>query len=300
MITLNRFLKLCVCGLVLVLTAAAQLETGPSQQVQPAPSAQAEESSLSIQDVIDLVEAGLSDDLVVAAVRKRRSPFDLGTADLLRLKKAGVRDAVIRVMIDPASRADSSKAGSDAVTPSARPGREGSTQGLQVEEIGFYLLESETPIQISAKSFSAQKLGGLSVLKMAATAGIAKAKQKAVLRGQRASVRTSNKRPEFFFYAAEGFSPEDYLLVEFKTKGKHREAIVGTMGITGASGGFQDKNVLPFSSTKTGVRRYRVSFESDLASGEYCFYPAADVQIVGDAVNASGRLYDFGVDWEKR
>ena len=117
-----------------------------------------------------------------------------------------------------------------------------------------------------------------------------------MLRGPRASVRTANKRPEFFFYAPEGFSPEDYLVVRFKRKGARRQAVVGTMGITGASGGFQDKNVLPFSSTKTGVRRYRVSFETDLASGEYCFYPAGGVQVVGDAVNASGRLYDFGID----
>ena len=294
MITLNRFLKLCVCGLVLVLTAAAQQEADPSPQAKP-PLVQGRESLLSVQDVIDLVEAGLSDDLVIASIRKRTPPFDLGAADLLRLKKAGVSDAVIRVMIDPASQAGSSGAGPDAVAPAVRPAARG-TQGLQVEEIGFYLLEGETPIQISAKSFSAQKLGGLSVLKMAATAGIAKAKQKAVLRGHRASVRTANKRPEFFFYAPEGFSPEDYLVVHFKTKGKRREAIVGTMGITGASGGFQDKNVLPFSSTKTGVRRFRVSFESNLASGEYCFYPTGGVQVVGDAVNASGRLYDFGVD----
>ena len=32
------------------------------------------------------------------------------------------------------------------------------------------------------------------------------------------------------------------------------------------------------------------------ACGKYCFYPAGGVQVVGDAVNASGRLYDFGVD----
>ena len=99
MITLNRFLKLCVCGWVLVLTAGAQQEADLSPPVQPASSPQGEELLLSVQDVIDLVEADLSDDLVIAAVRKRRSPFDLGTADLLRLKKTGVNDAVIRVMM---------------------------------------------------------------------------------------------------------------------------------------------------------------------------------------------------------
>ena len=67
MITLNRFLKLCVCGAVLVLTAAAQQGADSSPRVQPASLDQDRAAVLSVQDVIDLVEAGLSDDLVMIA-----------------------------------------------------------------------------------------------------------------------------------------------------------------------------------------------------------------------------------------
>ena len=109
MITLNRFLQFCACGLTLVLTAAGQQDADSSPRVEPVFLAQARTALLSVQDVIDLVEAGLSDDLVIAAVRKRSQPFDLATADLLRLKKAGVSEAVIRVMMgSEGSRHDSS------------------------------------------------------------------------------------------------------------------------------------------------------------------------------------------------
>ena len=136
----------------------------------------------------------------------------------------------------------------------------------------------------------------LGALSMATTARIMKAKQKAVLGGPAASVRTKNKTPAFLFYAPEGFSPTDYWAVKLEKKGNSREAVVGAMGTAGASGGFGDKNILKFASEKAAPRRYLIKFEAEISSGEYCFYPASALQVTGEAVTSFGRLYDFGID----
>ena len=51
---------------------------------------------MGVADVIRL-EAGLSDDLVIAAIQKNGTRFDLRHLELIELKKAGVSDAVIKV-----------------------------------------------------------------------------------------------------------------------------------------------------------------------------------------------------------
>ncbi|MEK7992817.1 MAG: hypothetical protein AAB403_03330 [Planctomycetota bacterium] len=56
-----------------------------------------------MDDVIQLVQAGLSEDLVIAKVKKNGKAFDLSTNQLLQLKKAGVSDNVIRALLDPSA-----------------------------------------------------------------------------------------------------------------------------------------------------------------------------------------------------
>lgn len=57
---------------------------------------------LTNEDVAKLVEAGISDDVVLAKVQSSRTDFRLRTADLADLKKAGVSDRVVIAMIDAA------------------------------------------------------------------------------------------------------------------------------------------------------------------------------------------------------
>ena len=65
----------------------------------------------SNQDVISMVQLGLSDDLVIAKIRAAAAKgadsvsFDTGPGGLKALKDASVSDAVISVMISPAPSA---------------------------------------------------------------------------------------------------------------------------------------------------------------------------------------------------
>jgi hypothetical protein len=64
-------------------------------------------AGLNVDGVISLVTAGISDDLIIAKIHKSGQTFDLSTDDMLRLKKAGASDAVMKAMMNaaPASAA---------------------------------------------------------------------------------------------------------------------------------------------------------------------------------------------------
>ena len=76
--------------------------TGTPQRRPPAPSAAAATRGMSNQDVIQLVKAGVGDDIVINQIRnadERR--FDLSTAAIIALKAAGVSDRVLAFMQSP-------------------------------------------------------------------------------------------------------------------------------------------------------------------------------------------------------
>lgn len=51
------------------------------------------------EDVLMLVAAGISEDVIVAAIRASRTRFQLGADDLAEIKKAGTSDGVMIAMI---------------------------------------------------------------------------------------------------------------------------------------------------------------------------------------------------------
>jgi hypothetical protein len=74
-------------------TPAAPTSTA-SQSAAPNSS-----SSLTVDGVISLIEAGISADLIIAKIQKSGQTFDLSTEDMVRLKKAGAGDPVMKAMM---------------------------------------------------------------------------------------------------------------------------------------------------------------------------------------------------------
>jgi hypothetical protein len=56
-------------------------------------------TGLTVDGVISLVGAGISDDLIIAKIQKSGQTFDLSTDDMVRLKKAGASDTVMKAMM---------------------------------------------------------------------------------------------------------------------------------------------------------------------------------------------------------
>jgi hypothetical protein len=58
---------------------------------------------MTVEDVIKLSKAGLSDDVIIAQIKKRPQAFDLSTDQLIQLKAAHVSDRVIEAMTESQS-----------------------------------------------------------------------------------------------------------------------------------------------------------------------------------------------------
>jgi hypothetical protein len=227
--------------------------------------------------------------------------FDTGTDALLKLKGVGISDAVIQAMVEAG--------GANKPDPSAKPPEPDPNDPKSPHDAGIYWRPKEKRdkqmVALEPSVYSEGKATG--VFGTAMTYGIKKAKWKAVVRGDRATLRTSESAPEFWFYFEEkshglsqagpfgggASSPNEFILARMERKDKDRELIVGQFGAFGASAGTRSKDVVDIDFVKVAAGIYKVTATKPLAPGEYCFFYAATNMGMG---MTGGKLFDFGID----
>jgi hypothetical protein len=104
------------CLVPIILTAQ-----GAPSRPKPGQTAQKPDANLMTnQDVIKMVKAGLSEEIVIRAVRQATTVrFDLSSDGLIALKTAGVSESILSTMQDPSAPAQPAKAPDRAVAPSS-------------------------------------------------------------------------------------------------------------------------------------------------------------------------------------
>src|ERR1017187_672768 len=170
-------------GIVLFASASSSGQSSPSQSPPGQmtvyfPSATSPQMRMmTVDDVIRLSKAGLSDDVIIQQIKKKGQHFDLSTDQLVQLKSASVSERVIQVMIDPTRDTAPSPALKQSA-PSLAPGR----QTVQIKpqdspslglptEIGVYAKRKGEWIEVLPEVVN-WKTGG--VVKNVASVGIVK------------------------------------------------------------------------------------------------------------------------------
>ncbi|MDE0625827.1 MAG: hypothetical protein OXH99_05460 [Bryobacterales bacterium] len=69
---------------------------------------------MAVEDVVALVEVGLSEDVIIEKLKQNATAFDLSIDQLLELKTVGVSSEIIKTMMNPSIGADATAAGSGA------------------------------------------------------------------------------------------------------------------------------------------------------------------------------------------
>jgi hypothetical protein len=93
--------------------------SAPSKAPAKAPARPAS-TAMTNRDVIALVKAKISDDIIVAKIKQSKTRFDTSTDGLVALKQAGVSDALISAMISAGSSSGApAPAAASATTPEA-------------------------------------------------------------------------------------------------------------------------------------------------------------------------------------
>jgi hypothetical protein len=292
-------------------------------------------SGLKVSEIQEMVQAGLSEDLVIAAIRKDNHSFELSPMEMVQLKKSGVSENIIKVMLDPKAPVGSAApmAMPTQVTPTAvtvslggaKPSGATPGSGVSEEAIAANMNNPDAPHDSGIYLYTENQNGHLKqmialerastqgtktgVLGHMLTYGIVKGKTKAVIQGPRASIRTDDLRPVFYFYfedksaalgKSHGFgeqavsNPNQFSMVRFDEKKDSREVVVSTVGFGSASSGSESKEMIPFKSERIRAGVYRVVASVDMQPGEYAFISASTTGAAG-----AGDIFDFGVKQNK-
>jgi hypothetical protein len=306
-------------------------------------AASSQKKPLTIEGITTMLSAGVSEEIIITKIRREGQAFDLSPDEIVKLKKAGFTDRLVMVMMDPVSAPPpasvsavpasspvvlASPAGpvvvsggtssSSGATPAAGTSPTATSASMHDPEAphdsGIYLHTTnregqKVMISLERAAYQGGKTGARFLSQ--ATGGLIKEKWKAVIPGERASIRAVEPRPVFYFYfedksAALGKSqfggqavsnPNQFSLVELEVKKTSRETIIGEQGSLGASSGTHAKSMRAFKSEKVRPGVYRVTPIDNLESGEYCFFAAGATLYSSGNAGAAGAvdIFDFGV-----
>jgi len=251
--------------------------------------------------IIQMVKAGLPEDVIVSKIRGEANPPQISTEDLISLKSAGVPDGIIRALVAPVAKVDP-----PAVPGTADASTMNKNDPMATHDPGIYMMSrsrdgSKTMVLIERAGAGREKTAN--VWGAVLTEGISKAKIKAEIPGPRAAVRAFEEKPEFYMYfpptgnlgAADTISsPSQFSLLRLEDKKDHRETTVAKRGFASASAGNDNKRTVTFNAEKIRPYAYKVTPNSTLKAGEYAFVAATGMG--GSASASAVVVFDFGVD----
>ena len=249
--------RLCAPLILLLVLSGLGPPPSPAQTVEQPTS----NADFTVDDVVKLVEAGLSEDLVIAKIRQNGKAFDLGVDELLSLKKASVSDKIIKEMMHP----QEAPASVPAAEPQPQSAESHDPTAPPEREIGVYYKRRGEWDEMLPEVIT-WKTGG--ILKSVATVGIIKGDVNGRIIGPHS--RNSVTTPlEFLICTAEGVAITEYQLLRLREKKKAREFRTITGGVFHQSGG-ATRDLLPFESKRIARRMHRIILPN-LGAGEYGF-----------------------------
>ena len=233
-----------------------------------------------------MVKAGLSENVVIAKIRKAGRAFDLSAAQMVELNKNGVSDAVLGAMIDPT--APIAPAAPPVASAPAVPAAADAGDQPQDVEIGVYYRKAGRWEEMLPEVVN-WKTGG--VIKHMATVGVVKGDVNGHIPGPHS--RNSVTRPiEVLIYTPEGVAITEYQLLHLRENSSNREFRTVTGGVMHVSGG-ATRDVVPFEGKRISPRTYKVLLPSSLGTGEFGFLPPGGNM---SSTNTSlGKIYTFRV-----
>lgn len=244
------------------------------------------QDALTNDSVVKMLKAGLSEDLVVAAINSKPGNYDTSVDGMIALKGAGASDKVISAIVVKASGGAPALA-SAAAAPAPMAG-----SGLPagIDEVGVYYQDKTGAWVHLMPEVVNFKTGGF--LKTLATDGIVKGDINGHLQGPHAKT-TLTLPVTFAVYVPEGTEITEYQLLRLRASGSNaREFRSVTGGVIHASGGAA-RDLVEFDSTKLAPRVYTITLKQDAGKGEYGILPPGATSSSNMA--SGGKMYTISV-----
>ena len=245
------------------------------------------QESLTNESIAKLSKAGLGEDLIVSMIGSQATNFSLKADDILALKQAGVSDKVLSAMI---------KKSSAPATPAASETRErwnratppGTAPG-PVSEVGVFYLKSGSWTEMMPEVVN-WKTGG--VLKSVATVGVVKGDINGRIAGGHAKIGIANP-VRILIYTPEGTAITEYQVLRLREKDDAREFRTVTGGVFHVSGG-ANRDLIQMDYKKVATRTFELVLSPNLASGEYGILPPGGAVTSGASAQL-GKIYSFRI-----
>ncbi|HUV13288.1 MAG TPA: hypothetical protein VMY18_06570 [Acidobacteriota bacterium] len=245
-----------------------------------------QEQVLKNEDILKMVEAGLSPDLIVEMVRNSPGDYDTNVNSIVALKEKGVSDSILAAMVVGNSRRDTAEPGPTGTEEAVS--KEDTAEDVP-EEIGIYFVDKRSnEVRFMEPEIVTWKTGGF--MKSVATMGISKGHINGTVKNPTSRYILDGDE-EIVIYCPEGTSGNEYQLLKLWEKKNRREFRTFTGGVVHASGG-ADENSVAFDPVRTAPRVYRFKLP-DLVPGEYGLLPPG----AQDSASAAsmGKIYAFTV-----
>jgi hypothetical protein len=258
--------------------------------------AQSNPETLTNKTIMTLQKAGIGSATMQSMIAATPCQFTVDSKSLIELKKNGVADEVITAMVQKASNGTTPAVSATGIVAQLK------SQGTGI----YWLKEAEQLEELEPTVYAASKQG--SGILTSITYGLAKTKNKMALNGNNANLQLNTRRPTFYFFFgnegkslndqtpawfASATSPNEFMVVKFDSGKKGREVVIATTNAyQGAEVGVDDSSKAPFQFKKLEKGMYVVTFDRDLAPGEYCFMYAGSMNVNGIA---NPKVYDFGI-----
>lgn len=251
-------------------------------------SAPAQAETFDNLSVIELSQAGLSDEVILSKIDTLPCSYDVSTDALISLSAEGVSNVVIAAMVDRcvgAAKAQGAAQSSSDPTVMRPPGVYidlGNGKGPQLDQL--------RPTVATTGRVTGN---GSLLFPFKAKVGVA---------GPNARTEASESQPKFYFYfetadarvsdfgvsgSIAAQSPSEFTLVRFKVKKGQREMVVGKSTTFNSSLGIDPKASVAFTIDEIGDSIFRVAPQNALEPGEYGFV----LKFGGN----SYRIFDFSV-----
>lgn len=262
-----------------------------------APTFAQETQVFSNASVIEMVKAGLSDELVGAKIKQVPVvSFKIEVEDLLALKREGVSEPIIKLMLERSS-SPAQAAGESASAPTT--GQSGAPMTVLQEQLAYQREE----LGIDTVGVALQTTEGLQKIRILRSEISTTAMGFMAFMdypGIKAKIRTHDRRPTLLVRSATALTGGRYFLVRLDpdTDDGVRSLKISSYKnrlktMFGNSRGWSEPDhdwTLEWSAEEAGDEMWKVTPNADLEPGEYGWY-----MDLGSGIQQAG-IFDFAVD----
>lgn len=245
-------------------------------------------AKMTNDDVIKLVEAGMSEELIISVIAKSETSFDTSTGDVIALSKKGVSQKIISAMITTPKKETKTtvKDKEQADANNLKPGEIILLYNGQEKSMKYIIPEIRSGLR-------ALGYGGMATY--------------AVMRGAQAQLRIADKTPSFLVSVPTNLQPDSYIsLANFIVrKNRTREVLMGG-GYLSYSTGITPDRIIPVAFEKIEDQSratkdfviYKLTPQNSLIQGEYAVVlNTSEVRSGGFFGHGSSNVcFDFGID----